>query len=139
MRRCGRRWSRRYGVGQEFVHLRISIMIQTSEAEISAAVSAARVAFAGWAITPMERRIELLRGLESYYRAEKESIAWKISAEMGKPLWESRQEVDAMTGKIPISIEAYGERCREQSRMLGEATGVTRFRPHGVLAVLGPF
>ena len=44
-----------------------------------------------------------------------------------------------MSGKIPISIDAYRNRCREQSRPLGEAVGFTRFRPHGVLAVLGPF
>jgi succinylglutamic semialdehyde dehydrogenase len=44
-----------------------------------------------------------------------------------------------MIGKIALSIEAYNERCREQSRPLGGAVGFTRFRPHGVLAVLGPF
>ena len=44
-----------------------------------------------------------------------------------------------MVNKVSISIEAYNQRCGEQSRPLPDATGFTRFRPHGVLAVLGPF
>lgn len=114
-------------------------MNQTDALAISEAVSAARAAFGGWSATPIEERIRLLRALEAHYRAEKEAIARAISAETFKPLWESRQEADAMAAKIAISIEAYNDRCREQSRVLADATGFTRFRPHGVLAVLGPF
>ncbi|MGD0769528.1 MAG: succinylglutamate-semialdehyde dehydrogenase [Tepidisphaeraceae bacterium] len=114
-------------------------MTPTDEPEISRIVAAARQAFGAWSNAPLERRIALLRKLGDHYRGEKETIARKISEETGKPLWESRQEVDSMANKIPISIDAYHERCREQSRALPDATGVTRFRPHGVLAVLGPF
>jgi succinylglutamic semialdehyde dehydrogenase len=114
-------------------------MTPTDESEISGIVAAAREAFGAWSSTPVERRIALLRALGDHYRGEKETIARKISEETGKPPWESRQEVDSMAHKIPISIEAYHERCREQSRVLPDATGFTRFRPHGVLAVLGPF
>jgi succinylglutamic semialdehyde dehydrogenase len=118
---------------------KISTMTPTDEKVISAAIAAARGAFAGWSVTPIDDRIKLLRALENYYRAEKENIARQICGETGKPLWESRQEVDAMANKIPISIEAYNQRCGEQSRALPDATGFTRFRPHGVLSVLGPF
>lgn len=114
-------------------------MTPTDERQISAAIGAARAAFAGWAATAVEERVRLLRGLENHYRAGKENIAREISGETGKPLWESRQEVDSMANKVSISIEAYNQRCAEQSRALPDATGFTRFRPHGVLAVLGPF
>ena len=40
-----------------------------------------------------------------------------------------------MIGKIDLSIEAHGRRCAEFRNSLG----VTRFKPHGVVAVLGPF
>jgi len=109
------------------------------DAPISTAVAAARAAFSQWSLTPLDQRIEFLHALESHYRSEKESIAQAISAETSKPLWESRQEADAMAAKIPISIEAYAQRCAEQSRSVPDAIGHTRFRPHGVLAVLGPF
>jgi succinylglutamic semialdehyde dehydrogenase len=114
-------------------------MSPTDESEISRAVAAARAALATWSIAPLEQRIGYLRALEQHYRTNKEQIASVISTETGKPLWESRQEVDSMAAKIPISIDAYAERSREQSRPLADAVGFTRFRPHGVLAVLGPF
>jgi len=116
-----------------------SIMIPTDEMKISTAVSAARTAFRKWSALTLGERIGFLRRLESYYRAEKEGIAAAISGETGKPMWESRQEVDAMAGKIGISIEGYEDRCRVQTRALADASGFTRFRPHGVLGVLGPF
>lgn len=114
-------------------------MTPTNDPEISRAVAAARAAFATWSAAPVEDRIRLLFALEKHYRSEKEKIAQIISSETAKPLWESSLEVDSMAGKIPISIDAYRNRCREQSRPLGEAVGFTRFCPHGVLAVLGPF
>jgi succinylglutamic semialdehyde dehydrogenase len=114
-------------------------MKPTDPSDISAAISSARAAFPAWSATPLDQRIQLLRALESHYRAEKEPIARAISAETNKPLWECRQEVDAMAGKIPISIEAWNDRCHELNRSLPEATGRMQFRPHGVLAVLGPF
>ncbi|MGD0464575.1 MAG: succinylglutamate-semialdehyde dehydrogenase [Tepidisphaeraceae bacterium] len=114
-------------------------MTPINESEISGVIAAARVAFARWSIAPLEDRIHFLRALERRYRASQEEIATTISSETGKPLWESRLEVDSMAGKIPISIDAYAERCGEQSRPLADAVGFRRFRPHGVLAVLGPF
>src|SRR5580658_5049690 len=108
-------------------------------ADISQIIARAREAFPAWASKTFEQRAEFLKRLENHYRTSKEEIARAISQETGKPLWESRQEVDAMANKIPISIEAYQERCKEIRRTLPDATGITRFRPHGVLAVLGPF
>jgi succinylglutamic semialdehyde dehydrogenase len=114
-------------------------MTPINDPEISRVAAAARAALAKWSSTPIDERIRLLRALEQQYLTEKEKIAGIISAETAKPLWESRLEVDSMAGKIPISIDAYRERCGEQSRTLADAVGFTRFRPHGVLGVLGPF
>jgi succinylglutamic semialdehyde dehydrogenase len=114
-------------------------MTPTDENKISNVIAAARSAFATWSMAPLEDRIRYLRALEQHYRDNKEKIATTISDETGKPLWESRLEVDSMAAKIPISIDAFNDRCREQSRSLPDATGFTRFRPHGLLAVLGPF
>jgi succinylglutamic semialdehyde dehydrogenase len=114
-------------------------MTPIDEKKISTLIAAARSAFTTWSIAPLEDRIRLLRALEQHYRDNKEKIAATVSEETGKPLWESRLEVDSMAAKIPISIDAYNERSREQSRTLPDAVGHTRFRPHGLLAVLGPF
>jgi succinylglutamic semialdehyde dehydrogenase len=110
-----------------------------SAAQVGAAVEAAKSAFTSWADTALDRRIELLNALAEQYRRGRQEIAETICRETGKPLWEAHGEVESMVAKVAISIEAYRQRCAEQWRELSGASGVTRFRPHGALAVLGPF
>jgi succinylglutamic semialdehyde dehydrogenase len=112
---------------------------EATQDEVQSAVTAARDAFTLWSSTNLEDRITKLKALEDRFRADKPKFADAIAAETGKPLWEALTEVDAMAAKIPISIEAYRERCAEVVRSLPGAKGVTRFHPHGVLAVFGPF
>jgi succinylglutamic semialdehyde dehydrogenase len=88
-----------------------------------------------WSHTPLAEREALLRGFAQKLEFLRSDIAEAISREVGKPRWEALTEVTAMIGKIEFSIAAYTRRC-------GEFTGgaaVTRFRPHGVVAVFGPF
>jgi succinylglutamic semialdehyde dehydrogenase len=73
-------------------------------------------------------------------RGAKDRFADLIARETGKPLWEAATEVDAVVGKVDISVSAYGERT-SQRRMEGAlgAKVAVRHKPHGVLAVLGPY
>ena len=74
-------------------------------------------------------------------RAKREAeFAELISKETGKPFWEARTEVAAVVNKVEISIEAYAERTpqRKLEAALGNRIAV-RHKPHGVLAVLGPY
>ncbi len=63
-----------------------------------------------------------------------------ISRETGKPFWEARTEVGAVVNKVEISANAYLERTpmRKVEAALGSKVAV-RHKPHGVLAVLGPY
>jgi succinylglutamic semialdehyde dehydrogenase len=63
----------------------------------------------------------------------------RLCLETGKPRWEARQEVETMIGKVANSLEAYKERSAEAVSDQGAFTAVRRHRPHGVVAVLGPF
>ena len=56
------------------------------------------------------------------------------------PLWEARTESEAVINKVEISISAYLERTA-QRRLEGNmgARMAVRHKPHGVLAVLGPY
>lgn len=108
--------------------------------EVDAAISAAKGAFAAWANLSLGDRAALVRKLAEKFGDEKRMLAEAISRETGKPLWESLTEVDAMIAKAAISIEAFEKRCVLERRDLpGNVAGVTRYRPHGVLGVLGPF
>jgi succinylglutamic semialdehyde dehydrogenase len=44
-----------------------------------------------------------------------------------------------MVNKIAISVQSYRERTGEKSGPLGDATAVLRHKPHGVVAVFGPY
>lgn len=105
-----------------------------------AAVSAARGAWAGWAAKPFAVRVETLRRFANLVRAEIEPFADLIARETGKPLWETRTEVEAVIKKVDISVSAYAERSaqRRQEGAMGARIAV-RHKPHGVLAVLGPY
>jgi succinylglutamic semialdehyde dehydrogenase len=103
-------------------------------------VAAARAAWPSWASKPLTVRIETLRRFANLVRGAKDRFADLIARETGKPLWEAATEVDAVVGKVDISVSAYGERT-SQRRMEGAlgAKVAVRHKPHGVLAVLGPY
>jgi len=107
--------------------------------DVAAAFEGAQAALEDWARAPLEQRIAIARGFASRLEQRKPALAELISRETGKPLWESLTEVQAMAGKIEISIRAQAERAgaAEQAAPFG-VTQLTH-RPHGVMAVLGPF
>jgi succinylglutamic semialdehyde dehydrogenase len=108
--------------------------------DVDAEIAAARGAWAGWASKPLAVRIETLRRFANVVRGRKAEFADLIARETGKPLWESETEVDAVVNKVDISVSAYSERT-SQRRMEGAlgARVAVRHKPHGVLAVLGPY
>ena len=73
-------------------------------------------------------------------RKREAEFAELIARETGKPFWEARTEVAAVVNKVEISINAYAERTpqRRLEAALGNKVAV-RHKPHGVLAVLGPY
>jgi succinylglutamic semialdehyde dehydrogenase len=106
----------------------------------AAEVAAARAAWAGWAAKPLTVRVETLRRFANLARGTLETFADLIARETGKPLWEARTEVEAVIRKVDISVSAYAERT-SQRRLEGAmgAKVAVRHKPHGVLAVLGPY
>ena len=105
-----------------------------------AAVATARAAWPGWAAKSFSYRVETLRRFANLARAQIEPFADLIARETGKPLWEARGEVEAVVKKVDISVSAYAERSaqRRQEGAMGARVAV-RHKPHGVLAVLGPY
>ncbi|SFU69531.1 succinylglutamate-semialdehyde dehydrogenase [Halomonas korlensis] len=110
-----------------------------SDAQVNAAVAAARTAFPVWARLSFAERQALTERFREVLESHREPLARAIAQETGKPFWESSTEVGAMIGKVAISVRAYQERTGERRRDLGDATAVLRHRPHGVMAVFGPY
>ncbi|WP_421721780.1 succinylglutamate-semialdehyde dehydrogenase [Aurantiacibacter suaedae] len=103
-------------------------------------VARARSAWPAWASQPLATRIERIRRFANEVRKEQEEFAELIARETGKPLWEARTEVEAVMAKVEISVRAYAERTGQRkldSALQGSAA--LRHKPHGVMAVLGPY
>lgn len=110
-----------------------------SARQVSLAVGRAKAAQPAWARLPQADRNTILRNYATALKSRKEQIAHAISQDMGKPIWESRAEANAMAGKVDISIKALEERAGERTTPAGFGTAHLVHRPHGVMAVLGPF
>jgi succinylglutamic semialdehyde dehydrogenase len=108
--------------------------------DVGQEVAAAREAWAGWASKPLTVRVETMRRFANVVRGKKDEFADLIARETGKPLWECVTEVEAVINKVDISVSAYAERT-SQRRLEGSlgAKVAVRHKPHGVLAVLGPY
>jgi len=108
-----------------------------ARAQVDRAVDAARSAQRAFRKLGAPARTALLRAYQARLREHAASIAETIAREIGKPLWEARSEVAAMIGKVDVSV---GEAARfTQDELIADLPGEIRHRPHGVLAVIGPF
>ncbi|WAF84353.1 succinylglutamate-semialdehyde dehydrogenase [Metapseudomonas otitidis] len=110
-----------------------------SAEQVEAAVVAARAAFPAWARLSLDARIAVLERFAATLKTRADELARCIGEETGKPLWESATEVTSMVNKVAISIQSYRERTGEKSGPLADATAVLRHKPHGVVAVFGPY
>ncbi len=107
--------------------------------QADAAVKAARQAFPAWARRTFEERLSVLEAFAASLKSHADELSRCIGEETGKPLWESATEVTSMINKVAISVQSYRERTGEKSGPLGDATAVLRHKPHGVVAVFGPY
>ena len=112
---------------------------EATEQDAEQAIRAARTAFPTWAKTPLETRIGHLETFCAKLAEAKPELADIIGQETGKPMWEALTEVQAMINKVQISITAYHERTGHKTTELPDGQAVLRHRPHGVLAVFGPY
>ncbi|PHV05138.1 succinylglutamate-semialdehyde dehydrogenase [Janthinobacterium sp. BJB412] len=111
----------------------------STAADVARASAAARAAFEGWAMTPLDERIAVCTRFRDLLKQHAEELALLISEEVGKPLWESRTEVATMANKVDISVQAYAARTGESHNKVADGEAVLRHRPHGVFGVFGPY
>ncbi|WP_416260152.1 succinylglutamate-semialdehyde dehydrogenase [Gibbsiella quercinecans] len=107
--------------------------------DVAAACAAARRAFPAWARMPFEQREQRVKRFAELLEQHKSALAEVISRETGKPRWETLTEVQAMIGKVGISLRAYQARTGEGHTAMPDGAAVLRHRPHGVMAVFGPY
>jgi succinylglutamic semialdehyde dehydrogenase len=102
-------------------------------AQVDRAVAAAREA-----LKAPGDRIALVRAIGAVLAKREEELARAIALDVGKPLWEARTEAQACAAKAAITVED-GMKLVAGFPARGQPGAECRFRPLGVMAVLGPF
>ncbi|MCH8502563.1 MAG: succinylglutamate-semialdehyde dehydrogenase [Aliidiomarina sp.] len=110
-----------------------------SAEQVDAAMTAARAAFPAWSSQSFSERLAVVKRFAELLEENKEHLALVMAKETGKPLWETRTEVAAMMGKVGISERAYHERTGTVENEMPGAKAFIRHKPHGVVAVFGPY
>lgn len=110
-----------------------------TEQEITTASLAAHQALPSWSTSSFEHRADITKAFAQQIEKNRDPLARLISMETGKPLWESQTEVTAVISKINLSIQAFHERTWTKETLSAEANSCLRFKPQGVVVVLGAF
>jgi succinylglutamic semialdehyde dehydrogenase len=113
--------------------------LAAGEEEVTHAAQAARAAFPAWAALDYAVRLKFAQKFKELVESQKEDLALLIAQETGKVLWDARSEVAAVIAKLTYASESYAERTGTKSRASAVGNAVVRHRPHGVMAVYGPY
>ena len=116
-----------------------TVLWQGASGDVGAAVARARKALPGWSLASQGDRIAVVRAFKAVVQDRAEAFSRLIASETGKPLWETKTEVASVAAKVDISIQAQAERAGSRTGEVGGVRQVLRHKPHGVLAVLGPY
>jgi succinylglutamic semialdehyde dehydrogenase len=108
------------------------------------AIKEAKRAMKSWSRTAREDRFAALRRFARIANDRKAQLASLIRDETGKPQWDAEGEAGVIGAKVDITLDSteHGALRRVTDyavRLSDSRTGACRFRPHGVMAVVGPY
>ncbi len=114
---------------------------QYSYSSVEEVVQSARSATVGWRRKSIQERAELLKKYQAVIHRRSDEFSEIIAREVGKPLWEAQLEVKTMLSKIDITLAESLKWVTnfEIPKIMENTLGVCRFRPLGVMVVIGPF
>lgn len=108
---------------------------------VDLACAAAKKAYKEWSRTDYKDRLGYMLKLRDLFVAHEEQMAETIARETGKPLWEAKTEAKALAGKVTTTAD-HSMKLVQEERVEGALPGVDgyiRYKPRGVMSVIGPF
>ena len=106
----------------------------TSESEIDSILSRMRAAQRPWRDVPVEERVEICRPFIDAFRSMKEAVALDITWQMGKPIGQSRREVDTMLDRAATMLRLAPGALEDD--VLPPREGFRRFIRHEPLGIV---
>jgi succinate-semialdehyde dehydrogenase/glutarate-semialdehyde dehydrogenase len=117
----------------------LAVYEETSSAELEAILARAEAAGHAWRATPLSARAEILGKLAEQLRAQSDTLALLATQEMGKPLSDSRAEVEKCAWTFEYFAE-HGPQMLAPSTIVTEATeSYVAYTPLGVLFAVMPW
>lgn len=117
-----------------------AVLVPFSFEQVQEVVGAANHSFAAWKRTSLADRANFLKRYRDSLQSHAKDLANLLSLEIGKPLWESHQEVEECLALID-SFLATGNQAVQEIQLNDakrDGKGLVRFLPRGVLAVVSP-
>ncbi len=106
----------------------------TPESALDAILSRMRAAQQQWRDVPVEQRAKICRQFIDAFRGMKEPLALEITRQMGKPIAQSRREVDTMLDRADTMVRLAPGALADD--MLPPKPGFRRFIRHEPLGIL---
>lgn len=115
--------------------------VKYSFSEIDRAVHTAHHAFKKWRLLSQNERNEYLLKYQTALKKRESFFIETIARETGKPLWEAKLEFGVVLSKIDVTINESLPLIAnlEIQNVMPDTFGTSRYRPHGVMVVVGPF
>jgi succinate-semialdehyde dehydrogenase / glutarate-semialdehyde dehydrogenase len=110
-----------------------------SDADVDAALDRAAAAQTGWAALPCAERAEVLRRAAGILRAEVEDLALLVTREMGKPLAESRAEVEKCATACDYYADHAGDFLADEPVATSADSSWIGYEPVGVVLAVMPW
>jgi acyl-CoA reductase-like NAD-dependent aldehyde dehydrogenase len=117
----------------------VGTVVLADEADVAAAVSAARTAAPGWAATPAAERGALLHAMADGLAARADEVAAMNTRETGKPAGDARGGVEAAIGTLRQYAELGPLHRTHSLRGATTAVDYTRPEPRGLVVALTPW
>jgi acyl-CoA reductase-like NAD-dependent aldehyde dehydrogenase len=106
----------------------------TPESELESILSRMRAAQQQWRDVAVRERVDTCRQFIEAFRAMKEAVALEITRQMGKPVGQSRREVDTMLDRAETMVRLAPAALRDD--LLPPKEGFRRFIRHEPLGIV---
>lgn len=106
---------------------------------VDTAIENAQKAFEKWSRLSQDQRNHYLLQLQSSFKKREAQFEELIILEAGRTRWEARQEAQALSKKIQVSMETMLPLIKEMEEKNSSAGQRLSFKARGLCVVLGPF
>jgi len=112
----------------------------SSEEDVNGAVAFALEGFSVWKEKDFKGRDHSIVRFQRALKKRRKDFAFLISREMGKPIRDAIQEVDRMVERVRLAQSEAARISKAHSFSIQRGLrGALRYKPRGVLAIIGPF